>query len=185
MLFVATTAAWAVFFHLLRLPSTDRSGRQVLYYWHGTSHAWSAVCLTIASMLSLVLAPWVVTPAVRRVGGRWRVVMDVVGAMAWLAAAAYLGAIVFLFWLLTGLAGTQTTARGPAGEVVVVTRSYDGDVVDIWQQTTAMTYVLEPGTATVDPSDGPCRLEAAPASRLRLICGSTSQLLGATVPEGS
>ena len=184
-LVVATAAAWGLTVHLHGLPSTDRSGRRVLYYWHQTSDAWLAVCLAVAGLLSLVLAAWVLLRVGNHVPGRWRRVVAVVGAIAWLGGAAFLAAWVFVLGLLAGLTGTQTAVRGPGGEVVVISRSYDGDFVDVWRQEGAVTYVQEPGTATVDPMDGPCRLEAAPASRLRLSCGTRSQLLSAAVAAGS
>jgi hypothetical protein len=179
---VVTVASWVIAVWLSRLPRTDDSGRMVLYYYrHHTSGWWFGVVLAAAAVLSPVLAAGLLVQIVRQVRGRWRALTMVVGGGAWLCGTAYLAVLAFLTTLLGGLEGTQTIARGTDGTTVMITQGFDGDVGDVWRPVTSVTYLREPGQATVDPRSGPCRLDRETESRLRLTCGSTSQLIGADI----
>lgn len=171
------TAVW-----LSRLPRTDDSGRSVLYfYWNHTSNFWFGVVLAAAAALSPVLAAGLLVQIVRHGHGGWRVLTMVVGWGGWLCGTAYLAVLAFLIVMLGGLEGSQTIVRGSDGSRVMITLAYDGDgdVGGVWRPATSLTYLQEPGVATVDPWSGPCRLDRVMESQLMLTCGSTSQLMSA------
>ena len=156
LLVVVTAASWVSVVWLSTLPSTDDSGRMVLYYyWHHTSGFWST------AVLSLMLAAGLIFQIVRHVHGRWRVMTMVVGGGAWLYGAAHVAALVIFMVLLIGVEGTQTIARGSDGTMVMITQDgFDGDIVDVWRPSTSVIYLREPGLATVDPRSGRAVLTA-------------------------
>ena len=177
---VVTVTSWVTAVWLSGLPRTDDSDRMVLYYyWHHTSNWWFGVVLTAAAVLSPILAAGFLVQIVRHVHGRWRVLTMVVGGGAWLCGTGYLAVLAFLITLLGGLEGTQTIVRGSDGTMVMITQGFDGDVGGVWRPATSVTYLREPGEATVDPRSGPCRLDRETESQMKLTCGSTSQLMSA------
>jgi len=179
---VVTAASWVTAVWLSRLPRTDDSGRSVLYfYWNHTSNFWFGVVLAAAAALSPVLAAGLLVQIVRHGHGGWRVLTMVVGWGGWLCGTAYLAVLAFLIVMLGGLEGSQTIVRGSDGSRVMITLAYDGDgdVGGVWRPATSLTYLQEPGVATVDPWSGPCRLDRVMESQLMLTCGSTSQLMSA------
>ena len=177
---VVTAASWVTAMWLSRLPRTDDSGRSVLYfYWNHTSNFWFGVVLAAAAALSPVLAAGLLVQIVRHGHGGWRVLTMVVGWGGWLCGTAYLAVLAFLIVMLGGLEGSQTIVRGSDGSRVMITLAYDGDVGGVWRPATSLTYLQEPGVATVDPWSGPCRLDRVMESQLKLTCGSTSQLMSA------
>lgn len=177
-LVMVTAASWVTAVWLSKLPTTDDSDRSILYYcWHHTSGWWSGVFLAAAGVLSLILATVLLVQIVRHVPGRWRILTMVVGGGAWLCGTAYLAALVFVGVLLAGSQGTQTIAKGSDGAMVMIIE--DTYYVDVCRPATSVTYVREPGAASVDPRSGPCRLDRETESQMRLTCGSTSQLMSA------
>jgi len=177
---VVTVASWVIAVWLSRLPRTDDSGRSVLYfYWNHTSNFWFGLVLAASAVLSPVLAAGLLVQVVRHVHGGWRVLTMVVGWGGWLCGTAYLAVLAFLIVVLGGLEGSQTIVTGSDGSRVMIALAYDGDVGGVWLPATSLTYLREPGVATVDPWSGPCRLDRVMESQLKLTCGSTSQLISA------
>lgn len=172
---VVAAGSWAACGLLLPLPFVE-----VLYVVAGlTSFEWAVLFLVAASAASLVTAGLGLRLVLGKIrNGYVRAACGVVGGVAWLAAACYLGLIcMFALWGV-GWGGTHTVVTAEDGTRLMVTQDgFDGDSVQLYEPLTPWSWARRSDLMAVDPRSGPCSLHVIGPDLLGLSCGTTSQEL--------
>ncbi len=182
---VAVTS-WIACGLLVRLPSVDEHGRQLLHLWYGhSSTLWAAVAFAVAVLATFTSWTWLLVRMTRAAPARFRALATGVAVALWLASLAA-SALAGLFTLLVvAVEGPQTLVRGADRTAIVITSSsFDGDVDRVWRQVGPSTYAAEPGLPVVDPRSGPCDVVTRGLD-IVVTCGSTSQTLAPEPPRRS
>lgn len=181
-LLLIAVGGWLLFLWLRGLPYvlSRRPYVDVIYFGMGhTSTWWSVMCLLLgsgAAVLAAGLALRLMLGAVRN--RAVRILVGVVGGVAFIAAGLYLGLICFFQLLGAGLEGSQTLVAADDGTTLMITQDgFDGDSVAFYRPGNGVEWIRLPERATLDPREGPCTIDVIGSSTSVLTCGEQFQVL--------